>query len=87
MSVEIVVPDLGLDPARGLILSAWLVSIGDPVVEGDRVVELLADEITVDLGGPATGRLIKKFVDVDETVAIGAVLGVIKEEVETEDDL
>jgi pyruvate/2-oxoglutarate dehydrogenase complex dihydrolipoamide acyltransferase (E2) component len=44
------------------------------VLEGDRVVELLAGGASIDLGAPVAGRLVRQFVDEDETVSSGTVL-------------
>jgi pyruvate/2-oxoglutarate dehydrogenase complex dihydrolipoamide acyltransferase (E2) component len=44
------------------------------VAAGDRVVELLADGVTIDLEAPVSGRLVARFADEDEPVAAGAVL-------------
>jgi pyruvate/2-oxoglutarate dehydrogenase complex dihydrolipoamide acyltransferase (E2) component len=71
----IIVPDLGLD---GLTLSLWLVEAGAEVSEGDRVVELLADGVTVDLSAPASGTLAEPLACEDDPVAVGQTLGVIE---------
>lgn len=70
---RLVVPDLGLGPTR-IVLSLWLVPEGSRVLAGDRVVELLADGITVDLEAPVSGRLAARFADEDDPVTTGAVL-------------
>lgn len=69
--VTLVAPDLGV--AR-VSLSLWLVAEGSEVVEGDRVVELVAGGVTVDLGAPVSGRLVAQRVDEDTAVAPGDVL-------------
>lgn len=74
MRIPIVVPELGLD---GLVLSLWLVEQGTEVAEGDRVVELLADGVTVDLSAPASGVLVETLASEDDPVAVGQTLGVI----------
>jgi len=73
---SIIVPDLDL-PGVPVQLSAWLASVGDMVVEGDRVAEVLAAEVTVDLESPATGVLAEKLAAVDDTLAVGQVIGVV----------
>lgn len=70
---RLVVPDLGIDGVP-LAVSLWLVQEGDVVQEGDRVVELLAGGITIDLVAPASGRLARQLVEEDEQVAAGTVL-------------
>jgi pyruvate/2-oxoglutarate dehydrogenase complex dihydrolipoamide acyltransferase (E2) component len=70
---RLVVPDFGLGATR-LVVSLWLVPQGTRVAAGDRVVELLADGVTIDLEAPVSGRLVARFADEDEPVAAGAVL-------------
>jgi len=75
----IIVPDLGL--AEGAVkLSMWLMPLHAEVVEGDRLVELVSGEVTVDLPAPATGQLVEQLVGEDDTVEIGQQLGTIQEE-------
>ena len=69
--VPLVAPDVGV---AGAAVSLWLVAEGADVLEGDRVVELVAGGATVDLGAPVTGRLTRQCVDEDEPVAAGATL-------------
>jgi len=69
--VQLVAPALGV---AGVALSLWLVAEGAEVVEGDRVVELVAGGVTVDLGAPVTGRLVRQLVDEDGPVAAGTIL-------------
>ncbi|QDU63844.1 branched-chain alpha-keto acid dehydrogenase subunit E2 [Planctomycetes bacterium Pan216] len=76
-TVPIVVPELGLGPDDALTVSCWLVGVGDDVVEGDRVVELLTGEITFDVASPTSGRLKRIDAETDESVAPGDFLGAI----------
>ena len=70
---SLVVPDVGI-VGVALVLSLWLVPEGTDVLEGDRVVELLAGGVTIDLEAPVTGWLVRCFVDEDDVVAPGTVL-------------
>ena len=78
--IDLIVPELDVDPAERIILSTWLAEEGDEVIEGDRLVELLMDEITIDLPSPVTGRLVRILVEVDEEVSAGSVLAWIRPE-------
>jgi pyruvate/2-oxoglutarate dehydrogenase complex dihydrolipoamide acyltransferase (E2) component len=69
-------PDLDLGEVP-VVVSMWLTPLGAPLVEGDRVVELLAGDVTVDVSAPATGVLAERRVAEDEPVTSGQVLGVI----------
>lgn len=70
---RLVVPDLGV-AGFPVVLSLWLVSEGSDVLEGDRVAELLAGGVTVDLGAPVTGRLERFLVDEDDAVMPGTAI-------------
>jgi pyruvate/2-oxoglutarate dehydrogenase complex dihydrolipoamide acyltransferase (E2) component len=69
---RLVVPEFGLDVP--LAVALWLVPEGAEVIEGDRVVQLVAGGATIDLEAPVSGRLVVQFVEEDEAVAVGAVL-------------
>lgn len=73
---SIVVPDLDL-PRMPITLSSWLVNLGDRVVEGDRVAEILAGPATVDLESPATGILAEHLVAVDDSLSVGQTIGIV----------
>jgi pyruvate/2-oxoglutarate dehydrogenase complex dihydrolipoamide acyltransferase (E2) component len=55
----------------------WFAEIGDPVYEGDRVVEIVAPGMTFDVPAPASGRLVAKFAYADDVVWPEQVLGKI----------
>lgn len=71
----LIVPDLG-QPTSPVAVSSWFVTEGDTVVEGDRVVELVAGGATLDLEAPVTGRLVRQCIDEDGEVSPGDVLAV-----------
>jgi pyruvate/2-oxoglutarate dehydrogenase complex dihydrolipoamide acyltransferase (E2) component len=75
--VDLVMPDLGLGETP-LVASAWLVDAGAPVVEGDRLLEVLGGVVTVDLPSPVTGRLREWLVAEDDPIQVGARLAVIE---------
>ncbi len=79
MRHEIRLPDLGLAAVQ---LSLWLVDQGRHVTVGDRIVEVLADGVTVDLNAPATGTLIEQRVAEDDPLAVGQILGIIDSSVD-----
>ena len=74
---ELTVPDLGMDETP-IMLSLWLIEVGDRVAEGDPVLEILAGPATVDLPSPVDGRLIEKLVDEDEPITVGQRLAIIE---------
>jgi pyruvate/2-oxoglutarate dehydrogenase complex dihydrolipoamide acyltransferase (E2) component len=76
--LEVVVPELGIAPTSPLVVSCWLADVGEEVVEGDRLVELMSGEITLDVPAPGTGRLVKVAAGRNRRVRPGAVLGWIE---------
>jgi 2-oxoglutarate dehydrogenase E2 component (dihydrolipoamide succinyltransferase) len=77
MRHALAVPDLGL-PAGSVKLGQWLVERGAEVTEGDRLVELVAESVTVDLSSPASGVLVELLADEDDTVSLDQVLAYIE---------
>jgi pyruvate/2-oxoglutarate dehydrogenase complex dihydrolipoamide acyltransferase (E2) component len=75
--VPLVVPDFGLH-GMALVVSLWLVPRGAAVMEGDRIVELLAGGVTIDLEAPVSGRLVVQRVDEDDAVEAGMVVAEIE---------
>lgn len=75
-SAYLTLPDLDLGnlPIRA---SLWLVEPGSEVTEGDRILEVLAGEVTVDLPSPASGVLIETLVSEDDELHAGQRLAVI----------
>ncbi len=70
----ITVPELGSgrDSVR---ISAWLVDVGQTVIAGDRVVEVLVPGITFDIEAAQSGELVEVIRPVDAIVVPGEVLG------------
>jgi pyruvate/2-oxoglutarate dehydrogenase complex dihydrolipoamide acyltransferase (E2) component len=63
-------------------VSQWLVEPDGLVTVGDRLIELLADGVTVDLPAPTSGRLVEIVVVEDDEVKPGMILGWIEGEAE-----
>ena len=75
--VELTLPDLDL-PSIPVTVTAWHAKTGQRVVEGDRLVEVTAGDVTVDLSSPATGILAEQCVKIDEQLAVGQLLARIQ---------
>lgn len=75
---ELILPDLGLG-AQAVSASVWLSEPGSRVYEGDRLLEVAAGEVTIDLPSPATGVLVELCVHEDDILTTGQVLGIIEE--------
>jgi 2-oxoglutarate dehydrogenase E2 component (dihydrolipoamide succinyltransferase) len=77
MRHELVLPDLGLG-GQEIVVSLWLVRAGSEVSLGDRLIEVLADGVTIDLPAPASGMMVEMLVAEDEPIGVGQTLGVIE---------
>jgi pyruvate/2-oxoglutarate dehydrogenase complex dihydrolipoamide acyltransferase (E2) component len=72
--VPITVPDLGAGDEK-IRISAWLVDVGQTVVAGDNVVEVLIPGITFDIQAGQTGELVEISKVVDEFVIPNDIVG------------
>jgi len=77
MRYSLLLPELGLGDGS-IVLSLWLVPLGSEVTEGDRLVEVLADGVTVDLPSPASGVLIEIAAGEDDRLQVGQLLGIVE---------
>src|SRR5919204_1275713 len=75
---EIRVPTLGESVTEATI-GKWFKKPGDPVAVDEPLVELETDKVTIEVPAPATGVLADIAAKDGETVAVGALLGQIKE--------
>jgi pyruvate/2-oxoglutarate dehydrogenase complex dihydrolipoamide acyltransferase (E2) component len=74
--VSLVLTDLDLGEVP-ILACSWLAEQGSRVVQGDRLLEVVAGEVCVDLEAPATGRLVQRCVGPEDVLRVGQVLGVI----------
>jgi 2-oxoglutarate dehydrogenase E2 component (dihydrolipoamide succinyltransferase) len=75
---EIRVPTLGESVTEATI-GKWFKKAGDAVAADEPVVELETDKVTIEVPAPAAGVLLEIAAKDGETVAVGALLGQIKE--------
>src|SRR5438132_3303884 len=75
---EIRVPSLGESITEATI-GKWFKKSGDPVAVDEPLVELETDKVTIEVPAPAAGVLSDIAVKDGDTVAVGALLGQIKE--------
>ena len=76
--VEIRVPTLGESVTEATI-GKWFKHPGDAVAVDEPLVELETDKVTIEVPAPAAGVLADIAAKDGETVAVGALLGAIKE--------
>jgi 2-oxoglutarate dehydrogenase E2 component (dihydrolipoamide succinyltransferase) len=75
---DIRVPTLGESVTEATI-GKWFKKAGDPVAVDEPLVELETDKVTIEVPAPAAGVLSEIAVKDGETVAVGALLGQIKD--------
>jgi pyruvate/2-oxoglutarate dehydrogenase complex dihydrolipoamide acyltransferase (E2) component len=75
--VPIILPDLGVPSVR---LSVWFAEPGDPVYEGDRLVEVRVGGATFDVSAPATGWLAERRALPPDELKPRQILGVVATE-------
>src|SRR3954466_10096220 len=75
---EIRVPTLGESVTEATI-GKWFKKPGDAVAVDEPLVELETDKVTIEVPAPAAGTLAEISAKDGETVAVGALLGAIKE--------
>jgi len=75
---DIRVPTLGESVTEATI-GKWFKKAGDPVAVDEPLVELETDKVTIEVPAPAAGTLAEISAKDGETVAVGALLGQIKD--------
>ena len=74
---ELCLPDLDISEVP-VVVTAWHTAVGERVVEGDRLLEVTAGDVTVDLPAPASGVLAERCVRIDDQLTVGQVLARIQ---------
>ncbi len=73
---EVRLPALGESVTEGTV-SRWLKQVGDTVAADESLLEVSTDKVDTEIPSPAAGTLLEIRVAEDESVEVGAVLGVI----------
>src|SRR5512134_2251767 len=73
----IVLPEVG-PGQQSVRVSSWLTELGEEIVAGDAVVEVLIKGITFDVEAPVSGTLRRIDCFENQSVAASAVLGWIE---------
>src|SRR5271166_5249458 len=76
MTIEIRVPTLGESVSEATI-GRWFKKAGDAVKADEPLVELETDKVTLEVNAPASGVLSEIAVPTGDTVAVGALLGMV----------
>jgi 2-oxoglutarate dehydrogenase E2 component (dihydrolipoamide succinyltransferase) len=76
---EVKLPELVENMERAVI-SFWHIEEGDPVEEGDNLVEVIVDSTNYNVISPSSGILNEVFFEEGDEVEVGEVIATIEEE-------
>lgn len=79
MAHEIIMPKAGIDMTEGQIVK-WLKKEGDPVTEGEIILEIMTDKTSMELEAEASGVLLKILRHDGDTVPVTEIIGYIGQE-------
>ena len=75
---EVTLPSLGEDAGDSAEVSFWYVDPGDPVTEGDNLLQMLTDKATFDVPSPAAGTLAEHRFGEGDQVNVGQVICILE---------
>lgn len=78
MEEEIIIPRQGQTMTEGTI-QKWFKKDGDLVTEGEDLLEIMTDKVSVTIESPKTG-ILKITAREDETIPVYGVIGYVKDD-------
>lgn len=79
MATNILMPQLGESVTEGTI-SKWLVKVGDRVEKYSPICEVITDKVNAEVPSSVTGTIAEIVANEDETIPVGGVICIIREE-------
>jgi tetratricopeptide (TPR) repeat protein len=76
MAIKVVLPELGENDKEATV-ARWLKQEGDRIAEGESVVEVETDKVTIEIEAQGAGILLKIEAAEGQTVPVGALLAYI----------
>ena len=73
---SVTLPEMGESVTEGTV-TRWLKAVGDEVALDEPLVEVSTDKVDTEIPSPVAGTLLEISVGEDETIEVGAQLGVI----------
>ena len=83
MALEVIMPKAGVDMTEGQIVQ-WNKKVGEFVKEGEILLEIMTDKVSMELEAEEDGYLIAILKGDGETVPVTEVIGYLGEEGENE---
>lgn len=78
MATRVIMPQLGESVVEGTV-TKWLKEEGERVEEYEALVEINTDKVDTEIPAPATGTLLRRYIEEGETVGAGTLLAVLGE--------
>jgi pyruvate dehydrogenase E2 component (dihydrolipoamide acetyltransferase) len=82
----VTIPKWGIEMQEGTV-TEWRVAEGDAVAKGDELIDIESDKIVNTMEAPADGVLQRIIAEVDSTLKVGQLLGVIAPEGTSTEDI
>jgi pyruvate dehydrogenase E2 component (dihydrolipoamide acetyltransferase) len=76
MATDVIMPALGMAQETGKVLR-WLKAEGEPVTQGELLLEIETDKATAELEAPATGTLARVTAAAGDEIPVGQVIALI----------
>src|SRR5579884_4313637 len=76
-TVDVTLPSMGESVSEGIV-ARWVKAAGDPVKQGETLVEVTTDKVDVEVPAPASGKLSQIVAEEGATVTVGATLARIE---------
>ena len=76
--IEIKMPEAGFSITEGTVIE-WYKKVGERVVEGENIVSVETDKLTVDIPAERSGTLQEVNCDAGDVVPVGGVMGIVLE--------
>ncbi|GAA1518954.1 biotin/lipoyl-containing protein [Nocardioides humi] len=74
---ELCLPEVGEGVTEAFV-AVWLKDVGDPVVAGDPVLEVMTDKANIDVPSPVSGTLKEQRFAEEARVEVGEIVAVIE---------
>lgn len=76
MAKEVFMPKAGMDMQEGTIIR-WLAAEGDPVKEGQPLLEIETDKVTMEVESPCDGVLLRRYFEEGAVVPVVTIIGYV----------
>src|SRR5512135_774497 len=76
MATKVTMPQMGFDMTEGKV-ARWLKKVGDPVKQGEPVVEIETDKVNIESEAQGNGILREILVADGTTVPVGTMIAII----------